>query len=425
MTYTTEVSHTQSGTTNRDFNVTFPFLATTDLRVQLNGVTKALTSDYTIVQSGANTVVNFNTAPANNDTIRIFRDTAIDTISATFVGGSSIRSTDLNNCYKQLLFAAQEFGTLKEDNSVSFSLGDKGDMQINSSSDWQLQNNVVEHANMASNSVGTQELINSSVTTEKLGTLSITSGELATNSVTTAKINDEAVTTAKLPDNVITTPKVVNDAIDPTKINQTVTAGYGFTPPGAVIWYAGNTAPTGYIKCNGDSIPNGTGTVQGVTTDFSGLYAVVGGNVPDLRGEFIRALDDGRGVDASRGIRSEQSESYKSHGHAGDASSAGNHTHGTTVGNSGNLTLNTPSGYSASSYETDTKTIASWDTMNNTPEGSDNWTGATISTRPGANHNHPVTEPTAGAHTHNLNITNSGGDETRPRNVALLACIKY
>ena len=97
MTYSTEVSHTQSGTTNRDFSVTFPFLATTDIRVQLAGVTKSLNTDYTIVQSGANTVVNFNTAPANGATIRIFRDTDIDNIAmeihADTLSGGTLRVT--------------------------------------------------------------------------------------------------------------------------------------------------------------------------------------------------------------------------------------------------------------------------------------------------------------------------------------------
>ena len=120
MAYITEVSHTQTTTGNRDFSVTFPFISTADIRVQLAGVTKSLTNDYTIVQSGANTVVNFNTAPADNATIRIFRDTDIDEIKASYQSGSSIRATDLNNNNNQLLYAAQEFGTLKEDNSVSF-----------------------------------------------------------------------------------------------------------------------------------------------------------------------------------------------------------------------------------------------------------------------------------------------------------------
>ena len=112
MAYTTEKSYTQNGNTNRDFTVTFPFLATTDIRVQLNGVTKTLTSDYTIVQGSGSTVVNFNTAPSNGNTIRLFRDTAIDDMQATFAAGSSIRSTDLNTNNTQLLYAAQEFGTL-------------------------------------------------------------------------------------------------------------------------------------------------------------------------------------------------------------------------------------------------------------------------------------------------------------------------
>ena len=78
MTYTTESNYTQSVSGNRDFNVGFPFLSTADIKVQQNGTTKTLSNDYTIVQSGANTTVNFNTAPADNDTIRLFRDTDID-----------------------------------------------------------------------------------------------------------------------------------------------------------------------------------------------------------------------------------------------------------------------------------------------------------------------------------------------------------
>ena len=103
MTYTTETNHTQTVAGNRDFSVGFPFLATTDIKVQLNGVTKQLTTDYTIVQSGANTTINFNTAPATSPaaTIRIFRDTDIDAITSTFTAGSAIRSGDLNNNNKR------------------------------------------------------------------------------------------------------------------------------------------------------------------------------------------------------------------------------------------------------------------------------------------------------------------------------------
>ena len=418
MTYSTEVSHTQTVTGNRDFSVTFPFLAVTDIKVQLGGVTKTVTNDYTIVQSGANTVVNFNTAPADNSIIRIFRDTDIDNIESTFVAGSSIRSTDLNNNNTQLLYAAQEFGTLKTDNSVSFSLGDKGDIQINSSSDWQLQNNVVENANMADNSVGNNELIDGSITGGKLASLSITTSQLAASAVNADKLASNAVTSAKLADDAVTTAKIADDAVDPTKISQTNAAGYGFTPPGAVIWYAGNSAPTGYLKANGDSIPNGSGNVQGISADFSGLYAIVGSNLPDLRGEFIRAWSDGRNVDQSRAIRSTQDDDTVAHSHSASMGSTGAHSHDTTSSDSHNHTLTqrmqhpgiTPSGSSAGPIP---ETAVSDEMDDHT---------FTVSSD---SHTHSVSS--AGSnHTHSISVANSsGGTETRPRNVALLACIKY
>ena len=424
MTYSTEVSHTQSGTTNRDFSVTFPFLATTDIRVQLAGVTKSLNTDYTIVQSGANTVVNFNTAPANGATIRIFRDTDIDNIESTFVAGSSIRSTDLNNNNTQLLYAAQEFGTLKTDNSVSFSLGDKGDLQINSSSDWQLQNNVVENANMADNSVGNNELIDGSITGGKLASLSITTSQIAANAVNADKLASNAVTSVKLADDAVTTAKIADDAVDPTKISQTNAAGYGFTPPGAVIWYAGNSAATGYFKANGDSIPNGSGNVQGISADFSGLYAIVGGNLPDLRGEFIRAWADGRSsVDESRQIRSTQSQDTAAHNHPASTVSSGAHSHDTT----GSSTHSHPfaNAWSAGAGGDDQSDYTTGGAIQTgfTANDADNRTYG--STTNSGSHTHSVNS-SGSNHTHTITVSNSnGGTETRPRNVALLACIKY
>ena len=376
MTYTTETNHTQTVTGNRDFSVGFPFLATTDLKVQLNGTTKTLTNDYTIVQSGANTTVNFNTAPADNDTIRLFRDTDIDAIEATYAAGSSIRAGDLNTNNTQLLYAAQEFGTLKSDNSVSFTLGDKGDLAVNSSTDWTLNNNSVEIANMADNSVGTNELVNDSVTDDKL----------ANNAIGTAMIKDNAVTIAKMADNSVGTSEIVNNAVTRAK----VTPG-GFNPVGTVIWYAGSSAPAGYLKANGDAIANGSGTTQSITADFSELYAVVGATLPDLRGEFIRGWDDGKGTDSGRSIKSTQSDGNKQHNHSATSGVTDpGHTHTVDAARQlGNAADGSPSN---EAYANDsTRTTAS------------GTTGISVSTT----------------------IANDGGTEARPRNIALLACIKY
>jgi hypothetical protein len=393
MTYSTEVSHTQTTTGNRDFSVTFPFLAVTDIKVQLGGVTKTVTNDYTIVQSGANTVVNFNTAPADNSTIRIFRDTDIDDIEATFAAGSSVRAQDLNNCYKQLLYAAQEFGTLKDDNSVSFSLGSKGDLTVNSSSDWSLNTNSVELANMANVSVGTNELIDSSVVNSKI----------AANAIQTSYIQDNAITNAKMADDSVNTAEIVSQAVTRAK----VTPG-GFNPVGTVIWYAGSSAPAGYLKANGDSIANGSGTTQGITANFSELYAVVGSTLPDLRGEFIRGWDDGKGTDSGRAIKSTQSGQNESHGHSVSATTTianDTHTHDTVLDD------NRVFGFTQDGTSTDGET-SPYGNPGNIP----GW-NIPAQLNDSDTHNHTATTT--------ISQSNQGGGEARPRNVALLACIKY
>ena len=101
----------------------------------------------------------------------------------------------------------------------------------------------------------------------------------------------------------------------------TTVSNFG-VPIGAVFHLATSTVPTGYLKCNGDTVPNGSGTIQGVTADFSALYATLGstygsaGKLPDLRGEFVRGFDDGRGIDTSRVMGSNQADAFQGHRHA-------------------------------------------------------------------------------------------------------------
>ena len=104
-------------------------------------------------------------------------------------------------------------------------------------------------------------------------------------------------------------------------INQVLALQSG-VPVGAVFHLATSTIPIGYLKCNGNVVPNGTGTVQGVTANFSALHAVLGaaygaaGTLPDLRGEFVRGFDDGRGIDTSRAMGSSQLDQLQGHWHS-------------------------------------------------------------------------------------------------------------
>ncbi|MEI7411008.1 phage tail protein [Pectobacterium aroidearum] len=63
------------------------------------------------------------------------------------------------------------------------------------------------------------------------------------------------------------------------------------------------TAPSGWLKCNGQTFD------KNIYPKLAQIYPA--GILPDLRGEFIRGWDDGRGVDVSRGLISEQSDAIR------------------------------------------------------------------------------------------------------------------
>lgn len=143
----------------------------------------------------------------------------------------------------------------------------------------------------------------------------------------------------------------------------------GFVSPGMIAWTARNTAPPGYLKANGGAVSR---------TAYAGLFAAIGTaygagdgantfNLPDLRGEFLRGWDDGRGVDVGRVLGSLQLDALRDHVHSYQGYLA---LYGAAAGSSPGLyAVASPAARDTSSF--------------------------------------------------------GGGTETRPRNVAALACIKY
>lgn len=139
-------------------------------------------------------------------------------------------------------------------------------------------------------------------------------------------------------------------------------------PAGCVQFFATVTAPTGWLKANGALVSR---------TAYAALFAAIGTTfgvgdgsttfgLPDLRGEFIRAFDDGRGVDTGRVFGSAQAGQLPSHTHVMPQGLAGG-------------------------------------------GGSFQWAG-------GGNGVSTITSATGGT---------ENSSESRPRNIALLACIKY
>lgn len=173
-------------------------------------------------------------------------------------------------------------------------------------------------------------------------------------------------------------------------------------PVGAVLWFAGSTAPTGFLFCSGGEVPNGVGIAQGKSGDFSALYTVLGttygnaGELPDLRGEFVRGWDGSSsngtaaGVDTNRVFGSNQTHQVGQHSLSARA-------------------LDTASGFSPRYLASKTALAAGF-----VKAGSDAIADRFLSDGPKTNI--PRVE--------NNNVQLEG-QETRPRNIALLPCIKF
>lgn len=374
----TEVTYNGDGS-DTTFDITFPFLKSTDVKVQVGGTTKNTPSDFTI----SGTVVTFTTAPpSGTGNVRIYRNTGKDIAKATFNAGSSIKAEDLNNNVLQALYSLQEIGTVtSNDEGLGLTAGSKGDVHVTSGTDWYIKDDAIDSNMLNTNSVTSDAIASGAVNTEHYVTGSVDNAAIGTNAVNSDEIANQAITQAKINNAVLT-------SIQTTYSN----------PVGTVIWYAGSTAPTGYLKCNGNTIANGIGTTQNITADFSALHAIVGSDLPDLRGEFIRGWDDGRDLDSGRSIGSTQTDQNKIHNHNASASSTSTvtdpgHDHTFSSNNSDHADGNT---LNDRSDQPNTRTMTS----------SSETTGISVSTST------------------SVTIANDGG-ESRPRNIALLACIKY
>lgn len=153
-----------------------------------------------------------------------------------------------------------------------------------------------------------------------------------------------------------------------------ITAPLPTEKPGDTKFVAGNVAPVGWLAMNGASLSRAA---------YPALFAAIGvvfGSVdaasftlPDMRGEFMRGFDGGRGVDSGRVFGSAQSDSFQAHGHNTTASTG-----------AGDVTAMSPTAATGSRYD-----------------------------------------PATGYLTDGANGVPRTGSETRPRNLAFLAVIKY
>ena len=206
-----------------------------------------------------------------------------------------------------------------------------------------------------------------------------------------------------------------------------------------------------YLLCNGSAVSR---------TTYSALFAAIGTtwgigdgattfNLPDLRGVVPRGLDSGKGYDPGRAFATYQADGLGAHNHTGSADAVGNHTHNLTVNNaptssSGahNHTI-VGTALSAGSH-THTITRQSNSSGISTPYiGAGSAPSADVSTNAAGDHTHNISGNTSaqpdhshtvsiagttnstGNHSHVLTINNTGGAETRAKNVSTTFLIKW
>ena len=271
-------------------------------------------------------------------------------------------------------------------------------------------------------------------------------------------------------------------------------AAVTLAPPGMFGLFAAPAVPPGWLKMNGATLSR---------TTYAALFAAIGTTyggsgttfaLPDVRGDFPRCWDDGRGVDKNRVFGSWQAADMQPHQHSGTALWVGDHTHGLTAwtdvnGWHGHNAYTDAQGYHNHTGATDAQgshahsgtTDAQGNHQHTLPNagsvqaGSDNG-GANVPVNTGYSsgrymqptdyagqhahnlyvnaggvHSHGLAIDAGGSHSHNVGVYGDGnhqhnviasmgaagghqhtittdwqgGTETRPRNVAFLACIKY
>lgn len=156
--------------------------------------------------------------------------------------------------------------------------------------------------------------------------------------------------------------------------------------------FATESAPQGWLECDGREVSR---------TLYARLFQRIGDrfgagdgsttfNVPDMRGEFIRGWDNGRGVDSGRGMGTAQEDQFQGHHHQWKG-------------------------------ENDTTASNLWVARQTIP-GESNVSGVIMATGVGSPAQNTIIGDAAGDANYGAARI---GSETRGRNIALLYCIKY
>ena len=260
---TTFIDYTGDGNATKSFS--FPSIQESDVKVSVDGVVKTTSTHYNITSytttGGGNVVFTSGNIPVSPQSIRIFRDTNVDSAKATYTAGSSVKAADLNANHEQLLFAAQE-----------------------------EQNQTVQTSDIKDGAVTTAKILDGSVTAAKLASGSVTTAKIADNAVTMAKLaggtlpTDITVASANITDLTIATADIADDAVTADKIANSVNTAI-----------AANTAKTTNQTHTGDVTGATSLTIanDAVTTAKIAADAVTTAKIADAELKVLAGMQSG------------------------------------------------------------------------------------------------------------------------------------
>ena len=206
MSAVTQNNYTGNGSTTT-YSFTFPYLKASDIKASLDAVE---TTAFTLPTA---TTLQFNTAPGNGVQIKIFRETGVDNLTATFYAGSAIKSEDLNDNFTQNLYKTQEVGqrslsTLGGTMTGTLNMGEDANIVFEGATDDAHETTLTVTDPTADRTITLPNVTGTVITTGDTGT------------VTSTMIADGAVTSTDIADGTIVNADInASAAIAGTKIN--------------------------------------------------------------------------------------------------------------------------------------------------------------------------------------------------------------
>lgn len=225
--------------------------------------------------------------------------------------------------------------------------------------------------------------------------------------------NTGAIGTTDIADDAVTGPKIAGNSVTFAKLATAIQEA--LVPTGSIIAYAGNTAPSGWLLCDGTAFSS---------TTYPALYAVLGNSttLPDLRERVPMGASGSVAVRTSGGTRKIGLNDLPAHSHPNTVASVtvtgtvgvtlggGDHSHtasSDTTGSSHNHPLpDVRKGAASSPHDGNTTLAAGFSGTTQNPNSDTGFVGST--------HTHGITvnSANAGVTVTGTSWTQTGGSAT-------------